>query len=79
LLYFDVWRSAPSSVGETDVTPDWVDAQGGQDTGYLYQVPDSTVVLPGKYTYSLVGWNDDGSSNVLANVTVTLAPNASVA
>jgi hypothetical protein len=78
LLYFDVLRSAPSSVGETDVTPDWVEVQGGQATGYPYQVPDSTVVLPGTYTYSLVGWYDDGSSNVLANVTVTLATNASV-
>jgi hypothetical protein len=76
LLYLDVWRSAPSSSVATDVTPDWVDAQGGQDTGYLYQVPDSTAGLPGKYTYSLVGYYNDGSSNVLANVTVTLAPKA---
>ena len=77
LLYFDVLRSAPSGVA-TDVTPDWVDSLGGQDSGFLYKVPDSTAVLPGKYTYCLVGWNDDGSSNVLANVTVTLAANASV-
>jgi hypothetical protein len=80
LLYLDVWRSAPSSSVATDVTPDWVDAQGGQDTGYLYQVRDqvldSPVTLPGKYTYSLVGYYNDGSSNVLANVTVTLAPKA---
>jgi len=76
LLYFDVLRSASSSAGETDVTPDWVDSFGGQDFGYLYQVPDSTKLqLPGKYTYCLVGWNSDGTTNVLAKVTVNLAAN----
>jgi hypothetical protein len=77
LLYFDVLRSAPSGVA-TDVTPEWVDSLGGQDSGFLYDVPDGTAKLPGKYSYCLVGWNDDGSSNVLANVTVTLAANASM-
>jgi hypothetical protein len=79
LLYFDVLRSASLSAGETDVTPDWVDSFGGQDFGCLYQVPDSTKLqLPGKYTYCLVGWNSDGTTNVLAKVTVTLATNASM-
>jgi hypothetical protein len=78
LLYFDVWRSAPSSPVATDVTPGLVDSLGGQDTGYLYQVPDSTVTLPGTYTYCLVGWNSDLTTNVLAQATVNLAANASV-
>ena len=78
LLYFDVLRTAPSSPVATDVTPDWVDSFGGQDSGYLYQVPDPTVELPGKYTYCLVGWNSDGSTDVLATATVTLAREASL-
>ena len=78
LLYFDVLRSAPSSVGETDVTPDWVDAQGGQATGFLYQVPDSAVGLPGKYTYSLVAYYNDLTTNVLAQATVSLVKEANV-
>ena len=73
LLYLDVQRSASSSAGETDVTPDWVEAQGGQALGFLYQVPDSTAVLPGRYTYRLMAYYNDGSSEELANVTVTLA------
>ncbi len=76
LLYFDVWRSAPSD-GETDVTPDLVDADG-RAVGHDYLVLDSMVPLPGKYTYRLVGWYDDGSTQELANVTVTLAKEASV-
>jgi hypothetical protein len=80
LLYFDVLRSAPSSDEATDVTPGLVfsDSFGGDDLGYLYQVPDPTVVLPGKYTYCLVGWNSDFTTNVLAKVTVTLAKEASL-
>ena len=74
LLYFDVWRSGLSGAA-TDVTPDWVDANG-QASGYLYQVPDSTVLLPGTYTYSLVGWYNDLTTNVLAKATVTLATNS---
>ena len=81
LLAFDVWRSSPPSAVETEVTPypDLVFALGGQDSGYLYQVQDSTKPqLPGTYTYRLVGWNDDLSTQELAKVTVTLARNASV-
>ena len=62
----------------TDVTPDWVDSLGalcGPDDGYPYQVPDPTVALPGKYTYSLVGWNSDLTTNVLGYATVNLATN----
>ena len=75
LLYFDVWRTTTSSDEPTDVTPDWVDALGGQDTGNLYAVPDGTAKLPAKYTYHLVGWYDDGTTEELAKVTVNLAPN----
>jgi uncharacterized repeat protein (TIGR01451 family) len=75
LLYFDVLRTAASSSVTTDVTPDWVDAQGGQSSGYLYQVPDPTAILPGKYTYYLVGMNNDMTTNVLATATVNLTTN----
>ena len=75
MFYFDVWRSAPSSSVATDVTPDLVDAIGGQDFGYLYRVQDTTAELPGKYTYCLVGWNSDGTTDVLAKATVTLVTN----
>jgi hypothetical protein len=77
LLYFDVWRSGPSSDEEMDVTPNLVDAHG-QDLGHLYQVPDPTVALPGTYTYRLVGWYADGSTDELAQATVSLAANGSV-
>jgi hypothetical protein len=76
LLYFDVLRSAPSSDEATDVTPGLVDAQGGQDSGHLYQVKDSPKLqLPGKYTYCLVGWNSDLTTNVLGYATVNLTTN----
>jgi hypothetical protein len=75
LLYFDVMRSAPSSAAATDVTPDWVESLGGQSSGYLYQEPDTTAALPGKYTYCLVGFNSDFTTNVLGYATVNLTTN----
>jgi hypothetical protein len=79
LLYFGVWRSATSSDETTDVTPGWVDALGGQDTGNHYEVQDGTAKLPGKYTYHLVGWYDDGTTQELAQVTVNLTANTMAA
>jgi hypothetical protein len=75
LLYFDVLRSAPSSALATDVTPDWVESLGGPSSGYLYHEPDPTVVLPGQYTYCLVGFNSDFTTNVLGYATVNLTTN----
>ena len=74
--------TSPSSPAATDVTPDLVGSLGalyGQDSGYLYKVQDSTAVLPGKYTYSLVGWNSDLTTNVVGYATINLtADNAGV-
>ena len=74
LLRFEVWRSAQPGAEEL-VTPDPIFADGGA-IGHAYQVPDLTAVLPGQYTYRLVGWYDNGSTQELAKVTVALAKGA---
>ena len=74
LLRFEVWRSAQAGAEEL-VTPDPVFADG-QAIGHAYQVPDLTAVLPGQYTYRLVGWYDDATTRELAKVTVALAKGA---
>jgi hypothetical protein len=52
-----------------------VESLGGQSSGYLYQEPDTTAALPGKYTYCLVGFNSDFTTNVLGYATVNLTTN----
>ena len=47
LLYFDVWRMAPSG-GETDVTPDWLDAQRAS-----YRVPLPSAGLAGDVAWQI--------------------------
>jgi hypothetical protein len=76
LIAFEVWRSAQTG-GEELVTPDLVWADG-QAIGHTYRAPDLTAVLPGQYTYRLVGWYNDGSSEELAKVKVSLAKGARV-
>ena len=76
LLAFEIRRSG-SAVAEALVTPDLITAEG-QASGHGYLVTDSTAVLPGTYTYRLMGWNDDGSIDELAKVTVSLAAGAIV-
>ena len=75
LVAFEVWRSTPAGPEEL-VTPDFVWA-GGQAEGNTYREPDSKVLLPGEYTYRLVGWYDDGTSEELARVKVSLAQESS--
>jgi hypothetical protein len=54
------------------VTPDWVFASG-LDLGATYTVPDPGATLPGNYTYNLIGYYDNGTTEPLASVQVQLA------
>jgi hypothetical protein len=71
LLGFDVWRSTGTE-DETLVSLFPVDADG-RATGHRYTIPDVSASLPGRYTYRLVGYYDDGTMPTLERVTVSLA------
>jgi hypothetical protein len=76
LLGFDVGRST-GGAEEQLVTVEPVLADG-RSMGHRYTIADSSGRLPGEYTYRLVGYYDDGSSEELARVKVSLAADASV-
>jgi protocatechuate 3,4-dioxygenase beta subunit len=74
LLGFDVWR-ATGEEAETLVSLSPVDADG-RAIGHRYTIPDISAQLPGRYTYRLVGYYDDGTMPTLERVTVSLAADA---